>query len=294
MALTRAQALDCFASDDLIGLGMEADALRRTLHPEARVTYAIERTLPWPADAAGATALDASLQDALDMGASAVRFAPDSPTHDLQWFEALLSAVKSRFPGLALFAFTPADLDRFSRASALDRTTVLARLRDAGLDGLLRSNDLQTHRAAHPFGLSRTAVLPFSGDPATFVEEIFALRDFQQETGALTALRPTASAAANPTEAPTAVETLKAIAISRLVLDNVPHIAAHAPSQGLKVLQMALRFGANDAGVLPLPERRPLVHKATALTEEELRRTIRDAGFEPAERDPGFTTWFLT
>ena len=84
---------------------------------------------------------------------------------------------------------------------------------------------------------------------------------------------------------PTAVEYLKTLAICRMVLDTIPHIQADWQQQGLKVLQMALRFGGNDAGS---------IHgSSSSVSEEEIRRVIRDAGFKPAERDTLYRTLFL-
>ena len=90
-------------------------------------------------------------------------------------------------------------------------------------------------------------------------------------------------------EEATAVEYLKALAISRLYLDTIDNVQATWAAQGLKVLQMGLRFGANDVGGA-IPEENP----AKATTEEELRRIIRDAGFKPVQRDSMYRTMLLS
>jgi len=296
-SLTREQALDCLASDDLIGLGMEADALRRSLHPEGVVTYALARNVAWPADTA---ALDATAREALASGASSLAFTGPVPTQPLEWFTTLLRHLRARFPALAVSAFAPADL----LALQTPLTTLLPALREAGLSTLSADPGpslplpefLSVHRAAHAAGLQTTAAVTFGAEDTTaFLDRVLAIRALQGETHGFLSLLPIAfqpGTEGDPAE-PTAVEMLKTLAVCRVLAPDIPHLQAHAPTQGNKVLQMALRFGADDAGSLPLPERRPAAHSAQALTEEELRRTIRDAGFLPLQRDATFSTLFM-
>jgi len=177
MGITRQQAIDCFASDDLIGIGMEADAIRRTLHPGNVVTYTIT--------------------------------------------------------------------------------------------------------AAEPFEMATATMTIGQGETIEQrLEHLEKLHAQQEDTGAFTAFRLVTSSALAPDD-PTAVEYLKTLAISRLYLDNIPNIEASFDTQGLKVLQMTLRFGANDAGSI------------AETTEEDIRRIIRGAGLKPVERDATYTTHFL-
>ena len=92
----------------------------------------------------------------------------------------------------------------------------------------------------------------------------------------------------------TAVERLKMLAISRMFLENIENVQSSRAGQGLKVLQMGLRFGGNDVGSVMLEEN--VVRAActsNCTTEEELRRIIRDAGFKPVQRDTLYRTMFL-
>jgi 2-iminoacetate synthase ThiH len=102
------------------------------------------------------------------------------------------------------------------------------------------------------------------------------VRERQEQTGELALFRPLVEATA------TGVEYLKTVALSRLCLDNVPHIQATLQVFGLKVAQLTLRFGADD---LALTE--------SAVSEEDLRRVIRDAGFVPKQRDALFRTYSI-
>ena len=303
MSLSRQQALDALASDDLIGLGMEADAVRRRRHPESVVTYTLEYAVPWPATAADAGDLDRRVLSAMDLGATGVRFHGSPPQQPLPWLEALLKAVKQRLHGGTIAAFTPAELAGTAAGDGVALEDAIARLHAAGMDSFApagdaasASTDLDVHRAAHRKGMRTTATVVFGGTSAeATVDTLLALRALQEETGGLDAVLPLAFQPGRPEqpEEPTAVEALKTLALSRLLLDNVPHLQADPAAQGAKVLQMSFRFGADDAGALELTERTGLARNSNLLTEEELRRIIRDAGFDPRERDALFRCWML-
>jgi cyclic dehypoxanthinyl futalosine synthase len=132
---------------------------------------------------------------------------------------------------------------------------------------------------------------------ANHFERVYRL---QEETGGFTAFIPwtfqpkhTALGGRGWDEA-TSVEYLKTLAISRIYLSNILNVQSSWVTQGLKVLQMGLRFGGNDVGSVMLEEN---VVKAAGTsnctTEEELRRIIRDAGFRPAQRDTLYRQYFL-
>jgi len=92
-------------------------------------------------------------------------------------------------------------------------------------------------------------------------------------------------------DGPTAVEQLKTLAVARVFLDNIENIQWSGGGQGLQLLQMGLRFGANDAGSVA-----PFANGAAAAnrtSEEDLRRIIRDVGFQPVQRDASYRTMFL-
>ena len=121
-------------------------------------------------------------------------------------------------------------------------------------------------------------------DRVAFLEAVHTL---QQETGGFVAFTLVSHHAPGGRELDdaTAVEYLKTLAICRMVLDNIPHAQTNWEQQGLKVLQMGLRFGGNDIG--------SLLGGDAAAPEEEVRRLIRDAGFKPVQRDTLYRTHFL-
>jgi cyclic dehypoxanthinyl futalosine synthase len=308
MGITRQQALDCFASDDLIGIGMEADALRRTLHPEGVVSYTIDRTL----DAPDLEAAYASAHKSITMGATGLLVQTRQPA-SLSHFETLFSGIKQRFPGIHLHGLSATQIVALAAASSLSLRDTLARLHAAGLDSIdshavilndeIRSRVaatkcstadwLNVHRTAHQLGLSSTATMVFGvGETAAQrIDHLELLRALQDETGGFTSFTPLAYTAGDLNlPEPTAVEYLTTLAVSRLYLDNILNLQGSWATQGLKVLQMGLRFGGNDVGSVLLEER---FGKPGGASEEELRRIIREAGFKPVQRDTLYRTLFL-
>jgi cyclic dehypoxanthinyl futalosine synthase len=347
MPLSREQALDSFRSDDLIGLGMEADAVRRRLHPEGVVTYIIDRNINYTnfcteyctfcafyrplkgKQASEGYILDfetiyAKIAETLEMGGTGVLMQGGlHPDLKIDWFERLLRGIKERFPAIWLHCFSASEILAIAEYSDLSVRDTIARLRNAGLDSIpgggaeilddevrhriarlkCRTEDwVLVHRTAHQLGMRTTATMMF-GVGETFdqrVNHFDVIRRLQEDTGGFTAFIPwsfqpkhTALGGRGWDEA-TAVEYLKVLAISRLYLDNIENVQSSWVTQGLKVLQLGLRFGGNDVGSVMLEEN---VVKAAGTsnctTEEELRRIIRDAGFKPAQRDTLYRTMFL-
>ncbi len=347
MSITREQALDYFRSDDLIGLGMDADAMRRKLHPEGVVTYIIDRNINYtnfcteyctfcafyrPLKgklASEGYILDfetiyAKIAETLEMGGTGVLMQGGlHPDLKIDWFETLLRGIRERFPSIWLHCLSASEILAIAEYSNLSLRDTIMRLRDAGLQSIpgggaeilddevrhkiarlkCRTEDwLAVHRTAHSLGVRTTATMMFGvGETIEHrVNHFEQVRRLQEETGGFTAFIPwsfqpnnTALGGRGWDEA-TAVEYLKVLAISRLYLSNIENVQSSWVTQGLKVLQMGLRFGGNDVGSVMLEEN---VVKAAGTsnctTEEELRRIIRDAGFRPAQRDTLYTTLFL-
>ncbi len=245
------------------------------------------------------------------------------PELKIDWFERLFSGIKQRFPQIWLHCLTASEVLAIARYSDLTLHDTLIRLRDAGLDSIpgggaeilddevrqrvsrLKCNTeewVRVHRMAHQLGMRTTATMMF-GVGETFEQRINhfeVVRRLQEETGGFTAFIPwsfqphnTALGGRGWTEV-TSVEYLKTLAISRLYLDNIENVQASWVTQGLKVLELGLYFGANDVGSVMIEEN---VVKAAgtsnSTTEEELRRIIREAGFKPVQRDTLYRTMFL-
>jgi cyclic dehypoxanthinyl futalosine synthase len=288
MGISKEQALDCLKSTDLIGIGMEADAVRRALHPENVVSYAVDCVV---------SAGDGLIEAIEDAGATSVRL---KDTLGISFRDLLdtLEKIKRRFPALPVHGPSGVVILRLADAAGLRMVDTVVGLQDAGLSSFggneLGVGDdadrlLELHRCAHKEGIRTAAGMVFGAGESLEdrVEYLFAIRETQQETGGFTAFTPWSFLpAAGAIEAPTAVEYLRILAVSRMVLDNIENIESNCLAQGLKVVQMALRFGANDAGAIRSEGMK-------SFTEEDLRRVIRDAGFIPVERDTLYRTMFL-
>jgi cyclic dehypoxanthinyl futalosine synthase len=347
VAITRTQALDYFRSDDLIGLGMEADALRRKLHPEGVVTYIVDRNINYTnfcteycsfcafyRPLKGKLASEGYILDfetiyqkiaeTVEMGGTGVLMQGGlHPDLKIEWFERLLKGIKQRFPQVWLHCFSASEILAIAEYSNLSVRDTIARLRDAGLASIpgggaeilddevrhriarlkCSTEDwVNVHRTAHELGMRTTATMMF-GVGESFehrVNHFEQVRRLQEETGGFTAFIPWSFQPTNTAlggrkwDEATSVEYLKVLAISRLYLDNVENVQSSWVTQGLKVLQLGLRFGGNDVGSVMLEEN---VVKAAGTsnctTEEELRQVIRGAGFRPVQRDTLYTTYFL-
>ena len=332
MGISRKESLECFQSDDLIGIGMEADAVRRRLHPEGVVSYAVEGAIDCAALASGArvegNAAEASLDglyktiaETVERGSTGVHLRGgigcSLKGREMEWFEGILRGIRQNFPSLWIEGPSATEIVALAKDRGYEVRETIARLRDAGMDSIA-SDDAQTqcsprccgtaewlavHRAAHGLGMRTVATLRFGAGETLEqrVDFLEAVRQLQEETGGFAAFVPVAAEAASGREldAVTAVEQLKTLAVARVFLDNIENIQLNGASQGLKVLQMGLRFGANDAGsVTPQGIGAKAgfgEYAATAnhASEEDLRRIIRDAGFQPVQRDTPYRMMFL-
>ncbi len=240
---------------------------------------------------------------------------PDKP---LEFYEDMLRFMKST--GIHIHGFSPPEVYHFAQISGLSITTVLERLIAAGLNSIpgggaeilsdrVRSELaprkcsadqwIQIMEEAHRLGLRTTATMMF-GHIETMeerLEHLQRVRDLQDRSGGFTAFIPwpfqpdhTPLAAARKIEKTTAVTYLRMLALSRIFLDNVRNIQASWVTQGPKIAQLSLFFGANDFGSTMIEEN--VVAAAGVhfrLSEEEIKRLVRDAGFTPQQRLMDYT-----
>jgi cyclic dehypoxanthinyl futalosine synthase len=233
------------------------------------------------------------------------------PDLRLDFYCEMLRFIKSRFD-IHIHAFSPPEIIHIARLETMDLTETIERLRAAGLDTIpgggaeiladgVRS-EISPHkctadewtdvmRAAHKIGMRTTATMMFGHREKLEdrVEHLARIRALQDETGGFTAFIPWTFQPHN-TEiggmTAGGVEYLKTLAISRLFLDNFDNIQASWVTQGSKIAQLALRFGANDLGSTMIEEN---VVRAAGVTFrmslQEMREIIGDAGFAPRQRD---------
>ena len=237
------------------------------------------------------------------------------PDLTIDWFEQLFRQIKQRFPTIQIHSLSPAEIIQIARLSDMSMADCLARLHAAGLDSLpgggaeILVDDVRgkvspnkigwqawagVMSAAHRLGMPTTATMMFGmGEKLEdVVEHLFRIRALQAESGGFTAFIPWTYQPANTElggETASGVEYLKVLALSRLVLDNVPNIQASWVTQGAGLAQIALSFGANDLGGTMLAEN--VVAAAGCsfrMTQGELVDLIRGAGFAPVRRTTGY------
>ena len=234
------------------------------------------------------------------------------PELGIAYYEDLFSSIKERFD-ITIHSLSPPEVLHIATVSGLTVRETLQRLRAAGLDSLpgggaeILVDRVRTHvapkkartepwldvmREAHLLGMSSTATMMF-GSVETLeerVEHLRRIRELQDETGGFRAFIPWTFQEGNTllegvTEPATAVDYLTTLAVSRLYLDNVTNIQASWVTQGLKVGQTALHFGANDLGSTMIEEN--VVAAAGVffkVSADELVRAIQAAGFVPVQR----------
>ena len=234
------------------------------------------------------------------------------PSLKLEWYEDLLRDLCSRYPSVNLHAFSPPEIWHFHKINKLPLLEVLTRLKAAGLGSLpggggeilvdrvrkdltknkaLADEWIEVCRVWHTLGGKGSATMMFGHieTPNERIEHLDRIRSLQDETGGFTAficwtMQPGHKLSHFPEQG--AFEYLRVQAIARLYLDNVPNIQSSWVTQGAKIGQVALFFGANDMGSLMIEEN--VVASAGTvhhLTLEQIRSSIREAGWEPKQRD---------
>src|SRR5437868_771689 len=236
------------------------------------------------------------------------------PDFGIEWYEELLRTLRTRYPNFQLHCFSPPEIHNIHLFSGLDYETIMARLKDAGLYSLpgggaeilddevrkrvstkcTTAEWLGVMRSVHRVGLRSTATMMFGiGDRVEHrVHHLERIRDLQDETGGFTAFIPWTFQRENTAlgrrikDEPTGIDYLKMLSVSVLFLDNIENFQSSWLTQGLRLGQVSLRFGANDMGSIMIEEN--VVSAAGAhfrADEKTLRHLIRAAGFRPQQRD---------
>lgn len=235
------------------------------------------------------------------------------PKYKIEWYEEMLQDIKSAYPQINVHGFSPPEIHHFTKVNNMTLKEVLSRLQAAGLGSLpgggaeilvdrvrseitrgkvMTDDWLNVMRVWHQLGGRSSATMMF-GHVETIderVEHLERLRQLQDETGGFTAFICWTFQPEN-TELPDIPPAgshayLKMLAISRLYLDNFQNLQSSWVTQGLKIGQVSLQFGANDMGSLMIEEN--VVAEAGTvhyLTLEQIRDAIREIGYVPRQRD---------
>jgi aminodeoxyfutalosine synthase len=237
-----------------------------------------------------------------------------NPDLDFSYYVELLQMIREKFPALHPKAFTAVEIHFFAKKYGMSYEQVLVKLVEAGLGSLPGGGAeifadrvrkkicrdkasaeewLGVHRAAHNLGLKSNCTMLYGTIERIEerVDHMIRLRELQDETNGFQVFIPLAfHNEGNRMErlpAPTGLEDLRVIAVSRLMLDNIPHIKAYWIMLGIKTAQTALMFGANDMDGTVTEEK--IYHMAgsrspDALSIPEIRQMIEAGGFIPVER----------
>ena len=332
--LTSAEGLQLAQCNDLAMLGAAANAVTRRLHPEPYRTYNIDRNINYtnvctavcnfcafyrgPKSDEGyvleRSELLKKIEETVALGGDQILLQGGlHPKYKLDWYEEMLSDIKSSFPQLNVHGFSPPEIYHFTKLNNCSLEEVLSRLKAAGLGSLpgggaeilvdrvrseitrgkvMTDDWLNVMRVWHQLGGRSSATMMF-GHVETLeerIEHLERLRQLQDETGGFTAFICWTFQPDNTEMSDTApvgsFEYLKMQAIARLYLDNISNIQSSWVTQGLKVGQLSLVYGANDMGSLMIEEN--VVAEAGTvhyLTLDQMRAAISDLGFTPRQRN---------
>ena len=318
----------------LASLGAAADAVTRRLHPQRYRTYNVDRNINYtnvctavcdfcafyrgPKSDEGYVLpredLLAKVGETERLGGNQILMQGGlHPKYKLDWYEKLLTDIRTAYPSINIHGFSPPEIHHFTKLNNLGLREVLSRLKDAGLGSLpgggaeilvdrvrkeitrgkvLTDDWLNVMRVWHELGGISSATMMF-GHVETLeerIEHLERVRCLQDETGGFTAFicwtfQPDNTEMKDLPPAGSH-EYLRTQAIARLYLDNVPSIQSSWVTQGLKIGQLAMLFGANDMGSLMIEEN--VVAEAGTvhyLSLQQIRESIEELGFEARQRD---------
>jgi len=255
------------------------------------------------------------IQETIDLGGTGVLL-QGGVDGDLpfSFYEEMFRFIRKTFPTIHLHALSAPEVYFLQKITKQPMRDVIARLRDAGLQSIPGGGAeiledsvrkriwsltkaptdkwVEVHETAHRLGMRTTATMMFGvGESyAERVEHLRVVRDLQDRTGGFTAWIPWTFQKENTVldgkvEEAGGFEYLKTLAVSRLYFDNIRHVQGSWVTQGSKIGQVSLSFGADDLGSIMIEEN--VVYAAGArnrMTQGDMRRLIADAGYEPVQR----------
>ncbi|MEI7958777.1 MAG: cyclic dehypoxanthinyl futalosine synthase [Verrucomicrobiota bacterium] len=257
--------------------------------------------------------LDQKLQELSDIGGNQVLLqGGHHPSLGIDWYLKMLNHIRECFPKIAIHGFSPPEFQHFAEVFGMPLREVIAKFKEAGLGSIpgwgvevlvdghgnqiapRKCNTdqwLEVMDVAHSLGLTSSATMMF-GHVETIedrIEHLHRLREQQERSGGFTAFicwtfQPENTVLKAQTVG--ATEYLRTLAIARIFLDNFDNMQSSWVTQGPKIGQISLEYGANDFGSVMMEEN--VVSSAGAhfrLQKEEIETIIREAGYEPRVRD---------
>jgi cyclic dehypoxanthinyl futalosine synthase len=260
--------------------------------------------------------IDAKLQELADNGGVQVLLqGGHHPKLGIDHYLTMLAHIRGKFPQINVHGFSPPEFNHFAEVFGMPLREVIAKFKEAGLGSIPGGGGeilvdrvreriaplkcktdqwLEVMRTAHELGLKSSCTMMF-GHVETVedrIEHLQRLRELQDETGGFTAYICWTFQPENTmlkAEPVGAAEYLRTQALSRIYLDNIPNLQSSWVTQGPKIGQVALQYGANDFGSVMMEENVVSAAGTTyRLNKEEIERLIGDAGYEAHRRD----TWY--
>ncbi len=255
------------------------------------------------------------IQETIDLGGTGVLLQGGVHAElPFTFYEEMFRFIRTTFPSIHLHALSAPEVYFLQKITKQPMRDVIARLRDAGLQSIPGGGAeiledsvrrriwsltkaptekwVDVHESAHALGMRTTATMMF-GVGETYAQRVAhfdVVRSLQDRTGGFTAWIPWTfqrenTALDEKVDEAGGFEYLKTLAVSRLYLDNIRHVQGSWVTQGAKIGQVSLSFGADDLGSIMIEEN--VVYAAGArnrMTQPEMRRIIADAGYEPVQR----------
>lgn len=236
------------------------------------------------------------------------------PDLGIEYFEDLFSSIKKKY-SIQIHSLSPSEISFVAKHAGLTIRETIERLRRAGLDSIpgggaeilvdrvrkqVSPNKIrwkqwaEVMKTAHRIGMITTATMMFGGTETDteILQHLVRVREIQEETRGFTAFIPWTYQPGNTElggKPASAIAYLKVLSLSRIMLDNFKNIQASWVTQGSKIAQVALEFGANDFGSTMIEENVVAAAGITfRMTKHEIINLIKDAGYVPAQRDTGY------
>ena len=257
--------------------------------------------------------IDAKIDELVSVGGNQILLqGGHHPKLDLEWYLDLLRHLRMKYPQVNVHGFSPPEFNHFAEVFGMSLEKVIEKFREAGLGSIPGGGAeilvdrvrqkiaprkcgtdawLKVMEIAHGMGMRSSATMMFGHveTPEERIEHLGRLRDLQDRTGGFTAFicwtfQPEHTVL--KAEKAGSHEYLRMQALARIFLDNIPNLQSSWVTQGPAMGQVALKFGANDFGSLMMEEN--VVSSAGTsfrLTLDEMRRLIREAGYEPRQRN---------
>lgn len=316
-----------FLNSSLYDLASIANEVKQKFHNDNIVTFVIDRNVNYTNICAckcdfchfyddegyvlSYDEIKAKVQELIDIGGTQLLLQGGlNENLEFEYYTHLISSLRADFPQLTIHAFSPSEITFFAQKFNMSLDEILRILIKCGLSSIpgagaeilvdnirnkISPNKISSQQwldvmeNAHNLGLKTTATMVFGGEESLddIIEHLLKIKNLQLKTDGFRAFIPWTFQGAQAKV--TSLDYLKILALSRIILDNIPNIQASWVTQGIDIAQLALQFGANDVGGTMMEEN--VVSKAGCnfnATIDEIILAISKAGYVAAKRDTAY------